>query len=163
MPRLLASASLLIVAHSLWSASYEVPAQMVATMGAFGSGSARLEMAAGALAVAGLSIALAPPGRFWQRERAPEAASARPHGIGRDAMWMLGLSVGIAAAGLIGFGTDPVLAAAILQPAPTVLFAAAGMMCGGTLLLYAGQRTRVPILFLVFALAAALAILRTGT
>lgn len=73
---------------------------------------------------------------------------------------MLVASVGAGAAGLAGFAADPVRAASILHPASIAVLAAAGMMCGGTLLLNIGRRTRVPLLFLAFLLAGALAALR---
>ena len=81
-------------------------------------------------------------------------------GLGRAAQFMLLSSVILGTAGLVAFGTDPVAAASVLQPVSIVLFAAAGLMCGGTLLLDLGRRTRVPALFLAFALAATLAVLR---
>ncbi|HEY0203354.1 MAG TPA: hypothetical protein VGC15_04310, partial [Acetobacteraceae bacterium] len=78
----------------------------------------------------------------------------------RAARRMLVPSVAVGVLGLAGFAADPVRAAGSLHPASTVLLAAAGLMCGGTLLLDLGRQTRVPVLFLAFALAAALAALR---
>jgi len=93
------------------------------------------------------------------RVNARTAAGAVPS-PDRAARRMLVPSVVVGVLGLARFAADPVRAANSLHPASTVLLAAAGLMCGGTLLLDLGRRTRAPVLFLAFALAAALAALR---
>jgi len=155
LPRLLASSALAAVALGLRHAARAVPPPVLRQMGMVSSGIGRLEAAA-ILALAAAVAVLA----FRRRGSPPTAARPTPQACGSAAWWMLALSAGVAAAGMAAYGTDPVLTARALPPATTVLFAAAGLMCGGTLLVQAGTRTGVPILFLVFAAAALLAVLR---
>jgi hypothetical protein len=152
LPRLLASGALATVALGLWHAARQIPPSVLRQMGMVGSGVGRLEAAA-VLALIAAMAALAHRGR-----EAPAGTTLRAHGSA--AWWMMALSAGVAAASMAAYGAAPVLTARVLPPATTVLFAAAGLMCGGTLLLHAGMRTRVPILFLVFVAAALLAVLR---
>lgn len=151
MPWLLAAVALLAVADVLRTASASIPE----AMGAVGGGTRLLEGAMILLAASALLLLLA--SRAAMRGGAPRMALP---GLGSGGLRMLALSIVAGVAGLAGFAADPVRAASILRPASIVMLAAAGMMCGGTLLLYAGRRTQVPVLFLTFALAAALAALR---
>ena len=152
LPYFLAAASLLAVADALRTASASIPAAMELS-----GGGGRLLAGSAALGAACLML-LVPALRGV---RSPGQADARAaSGAGRGARCMLVPSVGVRAAGLAGFAADPVRAASILHPASIALLAAAGMMCGGTLLLDIGRRTRVPVLFLAFLLAGAFAALR---
>jgi len=152
LPSLLGAASLLVVADVLRTASSSIPE----VMGAPG-GSMRLLAASAGLGAACLPFLVL--ALRAGRVNAPVRAGTMPS-PGPATRRMLALSVMVGVAGLAGFATDPVRAASALHPASTVLLAAAGLMCGGTLLLNLGRRTRVPVLFLAFALAAALAALR---
>jgi hypothetical protein len=152
LPLLLAGASLLAVADALRTASASIPE----VMGSRGGGT-RLLAASAVLGAACLSF-LAQAFRAG-RVNARMAAGAAPS-PDRAARRMLVSSVVVGVLGLAGFAADPVQAASSLHPASTILLAAAGLMCGGTLLLDLGRRTRAPVLFLAFALAASLAALR---
>jgi len=152
LPLLLAAASLLAVADVLRTASTSIPE----LMGSRGGG-VRLHAAAAALGAACLPLlALALHTALVNARLEARAAPS----LGRPTRRMVVPSVVVGVAGLAGFAVDPVSAASVLHPASTVLLAAAGLMCGGTLLLDLGRRTRVPVLFLAFTLAAALAALR---
>ena len=152
LPSLLGAASLLVAADVLRTASSSIPE----VMGAPG-GSMRLLAASAGLGAACLPFLVL--ALRAGRVNAPVRAGTMPS-PGPATRRMLALSVMVGVAGLAGFATDPVRAASALHPASTVLLAAAGLMCGGTLLLNLGRRTQVPVLFLAFALAAALAALR---
>lgn len=152
LPLLLAGASLLAVADALRTASVSIPE----VMGSRGDGM-RLLAASAVLGTAGLPF-LAQAFRAG-RVNARVAAGAVPS-PDRAARRMLVSSIVVGVLGIAGFAADPVQAASALHPATTVLLAVAGLMCGGTLLLDLGRRTRVPVLFLAFALAASLAALR---
>ena len=152
LPLLLAAGSLLAVADVLRTASASIPD----VMGPRGGGGGLLAASAAlALACLPLLVLALRAGRV----DAGTDAQAVPS-LGRAARRMVGPSVLVGAMGLAGFALDPVRSASVLHPASTVLLAAAGLMGGGTLLLDLGRRTRVPVLFLAFALACALAALR---
>ncbi len=152
LPYFLAAASLLAVADALRTASASIPAAMELS-----GGGGRLLAGSAVLGAACLMLlVLALRGVRSSCRADARAVSGGSHRTRR----MLVASVGVGAAGLAGFAADPVRAASILHPASIALLAAAGMMCGGTLLLDIGRRTRVPVLFLAFLLAGALAALR---
>lgn len=152
LPRLLGAASLAIVAVALWHAAGAVPPGMVAAAGNLDSGAGRLRLAAAALAVGAACVAL------W---RVPVALRAAPgQRLTGAARLMLGTSLAAAVGGMLAFGTDPVAAAAVAPAGSIALVAAAGLICGGTVLLHLGRRLRLPILLLVFAAAGLLAVLR---
>ena len=152
LPLLLGAASLLAVADVLRTASYGIPE----VMGSRGGGM-RLIAASATLGAACLPLLVQ---AFRVSRAAAQGAAWAMSGPSRAARRMLAPSVMVGVLGLAAFAADPVRAAGSLHPASTVLLAAAGLMCGGTLLLDLGQRTRVPVLFLAFALAASLAALR---
>ena len=152
LPSLLGAASLLVVADVLRTASFSIPE----VMGSRGGGGVRLLAASAILGTACIPFLVL----AWRAGGTSVRMDTGVPSPGRAARRMLVPSVVVGAAGLAGFAADPVRAAAALHPASTVLLAAAGLMYGGTLLLDLGRRTRVPVLFLAFALAAALAALR---
>lgn len=154
LPWMLAAVSLLAVADVLRTAAASIPP----AMGSVGGGGRLLAATAMLLAASALLLLLA--SRAVARNGPEHGDRTAMPGVGWGALRMLALSIGTGVAGLAGFTVDPVRAASVLQPASIVMLAAAGLMCGGTLLLYAGRRTRVPLLFLAFALAAVLAALR---
>ena len=152
LPHVLAAASLLAVADALRTASASIPAAM-----GLGGGGGRLLAGSATLGAACLMLLVL--GLRGVRSPGQAEAGAESGGSHRTRR-MLVASVGVGGAGLAGFAMDPVRAASILNPASIALLAAAGMMGGGTLLLDIGRRTRVPVLFLAFLLAGALAALR---
>lgn len=149
LPDLLAACAFAAVAAGLWNAADAVPTSMLAEMGEVASGAGRLRIASGGLLAAGC-LAFA----------AGRAASSRAALGRRPAAFMAALSAGVALAGMAAYGSDPVGVARLLPPGATLLFAASGLICGGTLLARAGSRTGAPVLLLAFAAAAALAVLR---
>jgi len=152
LPSLLGAASLLVVADVLRTASSSIPEVMESR-----GGNVRLLAASAVLGTACLPFLVLALRAGWVNASVGAGTMPSP---GPATRHMLALSVVVGVAGLAGFAADPVRAAGALHPASTVLLAAAGLMCGGTLLLDLGRRTRVPVLFLAFALAVALAALR---
>jgi hypothetical protein len=152
LPRLLALLLFLGVAGAMLHAAAEIPASSISGMGEGRGGAANLRLAAAAIAGLGFAMVAALSGF------APAVPGERA--LPRPAWLMLGFSGAIAVAGVIAFQTRPLEAAHLLQPAPTIFLAAAGLMCGGTLLAVLGHLWRAPLLFLVLLTAAALAILR---
>jgi len=126
LPLLLGAASLLAVADVLRTAASSIPD----VMGSCGGGM-RLLAASAVFSTACLPL-------LAQAFRAGRAsAQAAVHAVppsDRAARRMLVPSVAVGVLGLAGFAADPVRAASALHPASTVLLAAAGLMCGGTLL-----------------------------
>lgn len=151
LPSLLGAASLLAVADALRTAASSIPD----VMGSRGGG---MRLLAGSTVMGTACLPFL--AQAFRAGRVNAHAARTVLSPARAARRMLVPSVAVGVSGLAGFAADPVRAAASLHPASTVLLAAAGLMCGGTLLLDLGRRTRVPVLFLAFALAAALAALR---
>lgn len=142
LPWLLVALAALCVADSLRGAASAIPAEMGREGGAW-----LLLLVAGLLMACGLVLLAA----AWFAQRRPRLRGLR---------WMVAISAGLAAVGLLAFALDPVRAGRSVSPATIVLFAAAGLVAGGTWLREIGLRTRVPILFLALALAGVLAALR---
>jgi hypothetical protein len=172
LPRLLALVPFAGIAIALLGAASAIPAGMNSMMGMGESGARDLQLAAGLVLLLGLVL-------LWllsalRRARPPGSSVAMPGGqasaMRRAAAWwrrigpagavLVGASVAAAAAGMIAFGRDPVGAAAIIQAAPTILFAAAGIICIGTILTWIGASSRIPVVGILFILAFALAELR---
>jgi len=61
---------------------------------------------------------------------------------------------------MVMYGFTPVHAGKLFQPVPTILFAAAGLMAGGTLITWFGARSRLPAMPVLLVFAFALAELR---
>lgn len=184
LPRVLGLAPFLGVSAALLGAAGRIPEEMHAQMSAMESGTERLHLAAAAIALLGAGFFLvltrrrlwmqawrgrllarcanetAVSSRFlrttrFQRETAP--AFGKMTGT---AKLLLGLSSLAALAGMVLYGTAPVQTARVLQPGPTILCAAAGLMSGGTILVFLGARWRAPILLIVVVGAFILAVLR---
>lgn len=184
LPRALGLAPFLAVAAALLAASSRIPDDMQIDMSPMENGSFRLQMAAVAVAVFGCvffytltmrrawlrrlhrrlasnpsarsaSIARAIQIAAWPRERPAAFHAVRP------AAWLLlALSLVAAVVAMLLYGMAPVATARYLPAAPTILFAAAGMICVGTLLVFLGAQSRLPILSTLLAGALTLAALR---
>ena len=150
LTRLLGLSVFLAVAAALWSASTAIPSEMMDRSGEYQSGFLPLRRAALAIAVLGAGFSFLPsrPPARWRRAR-------------RVVEYVVPAStLAIAALGMWLFGTQPVQTAAWLPPGPAMLFAAAGMICVGVTLSRLGARYRVPVLELLIAGAAVLAVAR---
>ena len=162
LPRLLGLLPFLGVAFALLGASAEVPQGMRSMMGPEQSGAQTLAQAASLSALAGLvffgCLCAGRRLRFGRRgsRNLPGYAEKLPF----STVFFLLASLLVAATGFILYGTDPVGAGETFQPGPTILFAAAGLVCIGTLITWFGGKTRWPILSLILVFAFALAELR---
>ena len=153
LPRVLGLAPFLGVALALRGASNAIPHAMRAMTASGDSGAGRLTMAAALIALLGLCLFA---GLALRRQSAPPDEAA----IGLGGWLLLGLSGIVALAGMAAYGLAPVVTGRILQPAPTVLLAAAGIICGGTSITWYGARSRIPVLALLLLGAYGLAELR---
>ena len=144
------AAAFLAVANALLRAAAAVPADMTKTMGADTSGAAPLRKAAFVLVLAGLAFIAATAPTVRHRLR-----------MGRlPARLVLAVTLAIAVLGMGLYGSSPLFAARLLPPAPTILFAAAGLICGGVALARFGAQRHVPLLAMLLAGTIALALLR---
>jgi len=166
LPRLLSLVPVLGIGIALFGASAAIPLGMTSMMGMGGSGEQSLQLA-GVLAILlglillSLLVALR---RVRPRNRAALGA-ARPAAawwrrIGGAGALLVVVSLAASTAGMAGYGVDPVRTADFVGPGPTILFAAAAIICVGTILTWLGATTHVPILALLFVVAFALAELR---
>lgn len=152
LPRVLALTLFVGVAAAMLHAAAEIPPPSISEMGKERGGAADLRVGAASIAAFGVAMVAVLSGF------APAVPGRRR--LPRPAWLMLGLSSAIAVAGAVAFQAAPLETAHLLQPAPTIFFAAAGLMCGGTLLAVLGHLWRAPLLFLVLLAAAVLATLR---
>ena len=181
LPRLCGLVPFFGVAYALAAAGAGIPAEMQDMMGRTASGSRALTTAAlsatlfgiGLLWLSAIRLGLR---RTWharlvrRRRSAHVGRPAPPRPRGREAKaWfamapaarlLFATTTLVAAAVMALYGTDPVGTGEILRPGPTILLAAAGLLCGGTVIGWYGERTGVPILALSIILAAGLAVLR---
>jgi hypothetical protein len=156
LPRVLGLVPFLGVPFAMLGASAEIPQGMRSMMGPEQSGAETLNRACVLIALLGLVLfRIVMAGRKWRLGRASGASGLRTSG-----MVLVAASVGAAAVGLSTYGLDPVQAGMIFQPGPTILFAAAALICGGTLITWFGARTRLPVLMILCAVAFVLAELR---
>jgi len=172
LPRLLGFVPFAGIGIALLGAASAIPGGMNSMMGMGESGARDLQRAAGLILLLGLILLwllaalrhVRPPGRSMRRRKTRNPtmrpAAAWWSKIGTAGALLVAASVAAAAAGMIAFGIDPVAAAAILQPAPTILFAAAAIICIGTILTWIGASSKIPVLGLLAVLAFALAELR---
>ncbi len=156
LPRMLGLVPFLGVAFAMLGASAEIPQGMRSMMGPEESGAQTLDRAAALIALLGLLLfRLVASGRKWRVRRASGAQGLRTSG-----MLLVAASIGAGGVGLAMYGLMPVRAGMIFQPAPTILFAAAAIICGGTLITWFGAKTRIPVAVLLLLLAFLLAQLR---
>jgi hypothetical protein len=148
--RALGTACTLAVANALWRAASVIPAEMTAEMGEAASGATPLRWAAACVLATGIMFVVG---------TAPALARHAPH-VRVGPRWMVLATMAIAASGMALFGTDPLRAAHYVAPLPTILFAAAGLICGGVALGRLGARWHMPLLGLVIFAALGLAVLR---
>jgi hypothetical protein len=172
LPRLLSFVPFAGIGIALLGAASAIPGGMNTMMGMDESGASDLQRAAGLILLLGLILLwlltvlrrVRPTGRNASRQgsrtRALRPAASWWRKIGTAGALLVAASVAAAAAGMLAFGIDPVAAAAIVQPAPTILFAAAAIICIGTILTWVGASSKIPVLGILFALAFALAELR---
>jgi hypothetical protein len=152
LPRLLGLVPFVGLAWALLGASDAIPAATLGMMGMQNSGADALTRAAVLIGVLGLVLfRIVIAARRW-----------RPviGGVRVGFLMLVVSSLAAAGAGLALYGDDPVRAAVMVQAGPTILFAAAAMICVGTILTWFGARRRIPVLALLFALAFVLAELR---
>jgi hypothetical protein len=152
LPRLLGLVPFIGLSWALLGASDAIPAATLGMMGMQNSGADALTRAAVLIGVLGLVLfRVVIAARRWR----PVVGGVR---VG---FLLLALSsLAAAGAGLALYGDNPVRAAVMVQAGPTILFAAAAMICVGTILTWFGARRRIPVLALLFALAFGLAELR---
>ncbi len=167
LPRLLSLLLLAGISVALFRASNAIPQGMNGMMGMGESGAQALQRAAALTLLLGLLL-------FWLlvllrrvRPRTPAAAehAGRPattwwRRIGIVGAVLVVASLAASIAGIMAYGIDPVVAASIIQPGPTILFAAAAIICVGSILTWVGATTHIPVLALLFAGAFGLAELR---
>lgn len=181
LPRIYAVVALLGIAAALLLASTKVdPGMMAGRDNATGSGPLRIAaVSCVAVALAGSLITrlrrkqlrherlrLRPS---WRRLRdvlwvpmLPRETPARLGDVPPAAQIVLALTALIALAGLLAFGLAPIDTARIISAAPTILLAASGMMCGGTMLYFFGSRARVPLLIPLVIWTGLIGIARDG-
>jgi hypothetical protein len=149
LPRLLGLIPFLAVPAAMLTASHGISQGVRSMMGAEDSGAQVLARGAVLIAVLGpvLIGALVAGQRTMRRTRVPE-------------MVFMALSVLAGGVGLVFYGLAPVAAGALFQPAPTILFAAAGLIAGATIITWLGARTGWPAVPIVLVFAFALAELR---
>ncbi len=167
MPRLLALAPVLGIGVALLGAASAIPNGMRGMMGMGESGARALQLASGLMAVLGLvlfwMLAMLRRARPWRWTRRLQPAGQAViwwHKIGFGGALLVVVSVAASAIGMVMYGRDPVLAGNMFQSGPTILFAASGMICIGSILTWIGATTRIPVLACLFVLAFALAELR---
>ena len=149
LPQLLGLVPFLAVATAMITASHDIPDGMRNMMGAAHSGAQTLQRSAALIALLGLLVF------------ATFGVMQRRIGQGRIAGFVfLAASLLAGAIGLGMYGFAPVAAGKLFQPAPTILFAAAGLIAGGTVITWFGAKTRLPALPIVLAFAFGLAELR---
>jgi hypothetical protein len=151
LPRVLGLAPFLAVASAMMTASQDIPTGMRRMMGPAANGALRLEQGAALMVLLGLAV-FAALGAAPRRGR-----SAR---IGGAAFIMASLLAG--GIGMVMYGFTPVAAGKLFQPVPTIMFAAAGLMAGGTLITWFGAKNRLPAMSILIVFAFALAELRDG-
>lgn len=165
LPRLLGMLPFMGVSVALLGASAQIPAGMRSMMGP-DSGTHSLALAAGLITLLGLAFAAllcaARPARAFLGR--PLKASMKVGGIGLlgglPGAILIAASLAAAAAGLAFFGCYPVQAGNRLQSAPTILFATAALISGGTILTWFGADRRIPLIGSLLAFAFVLAELR---
>jgi len=136
------------VSLALLGASAEIPQGMRSMMGPENSGADSLGRAAALIALLGLALLAL-------------LAAARRIRLIRIGGGVLGASsLAAGAAGMILYGFYPVTTGKILQPAPTILFATACMIAGGTVLTRLARTLHVPLLTFLAVAAIILADLR---
>jgi hypothetical protein len=133
----------------MMTASHDIPQGMRKMMGPDANGASTLEHGAAFIALLGLLVA-GGLGAVQHRSRLL--------GIGTAAFMLMSLLAGGIGIGMYGF--DPVDAGKLFQPAPTIMFAAAGLIAGGTLITWFGARSRLPVMPMLLVFAFALAELR---
>ena len=151
LPRLLGLIPFLAVATAMITASHDIPQGMRNMMGAEQSGAQALERGAALIVLLGLVVF----GFFGVVQR-----RISRNRIAGFVFLAASLLVGVAGVALYGFA--PVAAGKLFQPAPTILFAAAALIAGGTIITWFGARTRLPAMPIVLVFAFALAELRDG-
>ena len=146
LPRLLSLVAFLAVASAMMTASHDIPAGMRRMMGPAANGAVSLEHGAALMAVLGIAV-------FAALGWAPRVART-----GRAVFIAASLLAG--GIGMAMYGFAPVAAGKLFQPVPTIMFAAAGLMAGGTLITWFGARHRLPAMPILLVFAFALAELR---
>jgi hypothetical protein len=149
LPRLLGLLPFLGVAAAMMSAGHDIPRGMRSMMGPAESGADALARGAVLIALLGL-VVVGVLGAVQRRTRHDRVGSA---------LFMSARLV-VGAIGVAMYGFDPVDAGKLFQPAPTMLFAAAGLIGGGTVITWFGAATGTPAMVIVIVFAFALAELR---
>jgi hypothetical protein len=172
LPRLLAFVPFVGIGVALLGAASAIPGGMNSMMGMNESGARDLQLAAGLIFLLGLILLwllsalrrVRPSGSrvgvHLRQNLARRPAASWWRRIGIAGAVLVAASLAAAASGMIAFGLAPVAAAAIVQPAPTILFAAAGIICIGTILTWIGASSKIPVLGILLVLAFVLAELR---
>jgi hypothetical protein len=167
LPRLLALLPLAGIGIALFRAASAIPQGMNSMMGMAESGVQPLQLAAALTCLLGLLLLwlLGVLRRVRPRTNVSAGMAGRPviawwRRIGLAGALLVAASLAASAAGMLAYGIDPVLAASVIQPGPTILFAAAAIICVGSILTWVGATTHIPVLALLFAGAFGLAELR---
>ncbi len=149
LPLVLGFVPFFAVAIAMMTASHDIPTGMRRMMGPDANGAVTLEHGAAVAVLLGaavfglLGLLQRRVSRRWVPRAAFVLATVLTGGIG-----------------MVMYGFAPVEAGKLFQPVPTILFAAAGLMAGGTLITWFGARSRLPAMPIVIAFAFALAELR---
>ncbi len=167
MPRLLALVPVLGISAALLGASSAIPQGMRSMMGMGESGAQALQLAAGLMVMLGLvlfwmlvMLRRVRPWRPTRRFQSAGKAAAWWHTIGFAGALLVAASIAASALGMVMYGRDPVLAGNLFQSGPTILFAASGVICIGTILTWIGATTHIPVLASLLVFAFCLAELR---
>ncbi len=160
LPRLLGLVPFLGVAFAMLGASGEIPQGMRSMMGPENSGADAITRGAALIALLGLVLVYAVSAA--RRRRFGRGRRARAVATWSSFLLLVSASVAAAGIGLWMYGAHPVRAGALFQPGPTILFAAAALICAGTIITWAGAKLRMPVMGLLLVFAFGLAELRDG-